>query len=170
MAHCIYTPFLNFGFGIFTQAHVCIHLQPLVLLDHLVFLLPDVARQPNTFGWVSLETQMFQYTIPATCLCLSVYTAPAYILHPATVCWTASGAPLPTLQLGSYLCCGPLLPLWIWCFGTAHVLWWSEPLCCPSSQPFLWPLVATSSVSGTSYAGARLFMTFPPCVPHLSSA
>lgn len=50
-----------------------------------------------------LETQMFQYTIPATCLCLSVNAAPACILHPATICWIASGAPLPTLQLGSYL-------------------------------------------------------------------
>ena len=46
--------------------------------------------------------QMFLYTIPATWSCLSIYAVPACILHPASICWTVSGASLQNIYIYIY--------------------------------------------------------------------
>lgn len=73
------------------------------------------------------EAQIFAYTVLATCPCLFMYTVPACSLHPATMCCTALGAPLDSLQPGSCqvrkrlltLCCciGPS-QVHVRCWGT----------------------------------------------------
>ena len=76
-------------------------------LSHLSHLPSSAACLPPQWlvDWpaAARQSNMFLYTLLATWLCLLVYTDPACMLHPATVCWSVSGSSLRSWHLGSCL-------------------------------------------------------------------
>lgn len=100
------------------QLLVCLELE--VPLDLSPIILKCLQRCPigNSNPY---EAQIFTYIVLATWPCLLMYTVPACSLHPATMCCTALGAPLDSLQPGSCQVRKRLLTLCC-CIGPSPVL------------------------------------------------
>lgn len=89
MAHCIYTPFLNFGFGIFTQAHSHMSVYIFspwyfsIILCSFFLMLPGNQTPLVEFPWrlrcSSIPSQPLacacQYILPQLAFCIRLLSA-----------------------------------------------------------------------------------------------